>query len=195
MFRIDLKASAARAASGETAAAGAASSARAFLPVVLVLGVLAGALWAVGARADRNLAARQQEALRLEAAVQDARQRLAEATGRQRDQLLLPREEIYWSDQLRTLSGRVSDKIWIDRISVSTSGGGDEPGRRSLSITGGVLSSEHEANLDLIGECIETLQSDERFRQAFGEVALESVNRGAADSHALNFVLSAPFRS
>ncbi|MGH7858697.1 MAG: hypothetical protein ACREQY_15335, partial [Candidatus Binatia bacterium] len=135
------------------------------------------------------------EVARIEAEVSQSRQRLADISGKRRALFGMQRQEIYWSDQLRMLSEKMSDKIWLRRIAVATAGGAEgTPVTRTLTLEGGVLSSESEGNLDLIGQFIESLQSDGRFRETFGEIALESVTRGSEDAYSLAFVLRAPFR-
>ncbi|MGH7820750.1 MAG: hypothetical protein ACREQ9_13355 [Candidatus Binatia bacterium] len=194
MFQVDLKTSATRrpVAVEESPAA---ATAGAFLPVAVVLAVLIGTLWIVGSSWDASLARRRADVAGLEAAVAEHRQRLAEISGKRRALFGIQRQEIYWSDQLRMLTEKISDKIWISRIGVATSGGTeDTPLSRVLTLEAGVLSSESEGNLDLIGQFIQALQADARFRDAFADIALESVTRGGDDAYSLTFVLKAPFR-
>jgi Tfp pilus assembly protein PilN len=194
VFRIDLKKSAHRA---EAIAAGSADAvAGAFVPVAVAVVALVLALWAIDARWDASLANRRAEVEQLQSTVNETRQRLVDISGKRRALLRMDQPEIYWSDQLRLLSERLPDKIWISRVAVATSPGIEgAPPSRQLAIEGGVLSSESEANLDLIGQFIRTLQSDPRFQVAFADIHLESVTRGGDDAYTLNFVLKAPFRA
>lgn len=197
MFKIDLKKTAALRSRLGAEPSAAVDAARSIAPAAAALAVLVGGLWLVTSRMDGSIAGRKAEAVKLEAAVESSRKELAEISGRRRLLYDTQRAEVFWSDQLRMLSEKVPDKVWVTQVKVVASGGGEKGGpvTRKLSIEGGVLSNPSEGNLDLIGKFIEELQADRRFQENFSAVTLESVKRAGGDPYTLVFQLRVDFRS
>jgi Tfp pilus assembly protein PilN len=190
MFRIDL-AAAARRTAGRPGAEGARIGP--WIPGIALLAIWVVALAATHFFLARRAERHSQEAAALEAAVTEARRELAEISGKRRELLGVGRAEIYWSDQLRALSRRIDDKMWIERLAVAApSEGASSP---ELVIEGGVLSGGNETNLDRIAAFVRALEDDERFRNAFGPVRLQSVRRTGSDLLSLKFSLRAAVRS
>jgi len=201
VFEIDLQRGVAHAAAAGSTIA---DTARSFMPIGVGLVLLAAVLWATGASLDRSIAKREKIAVELEQAVEANRVQLAEVSGKRRAMLGVQQQELYWSDQLRLFSRKIPDKIWLSRIAVETAAAppvaagqraaAPPPGRR-LRIEGGVLSHSQEANLDLVGKFIETIQAEPRFQQSFTGLTLHSVRRDGGDPYSLLFELNANFKS
>ena len=203
MFEIDLKKSAEREPNvempeGDPGVAGPST----FIPIAGVVAVLVFALYLASAAHDRALAAKRTELTRLETVVAAQRLELAEASGKRRAMFGSLQEEVFWSDVLRMFSERTPDKMWVSQVKVVTVGGekaGEKGGEkmplsRVLSVDGGVLSSKSEANLDLIGAYVDSLQQDPRYQKVFGAATLRSVTRANDDPLSLVFSLTVPFR-
>lgn len=195
MFEIDLKSTAARPTRPEAAAALAPEVAASLLPVILTVAGVAALLWFTGRWLDGRIADRRAAVTKLESAIDGGRKELAEISGKRRALYATQREEIYWSDELRLLSEKLPDKMWLTQVKVVSAGGGEKnlPVSRTLSIEGGVLSNPSEGNLDLIGKFIQDLQADRRFQQAFSNATLESVKRASGEPYALLFQLKIDF--
>ena len=196
MFEIDLKSTAARQTRQGQAFGPTPEIAASLLPAVLALAGIAAFLWLTNRWLDGSIAARRAAVTKLESAVAGGRKDLAEVSGRHRALYANQRQEVYWSDELRLLSERLSDKMWLTQFKVVSSGGGEKgvPVLRALYVEGGVLSNPSEGNLDLIGKFIQDLQADRRFQEAFSSAKLESVKRASGDPYALVFQLKADFR-
>lgn len=195
MFEIDLRASAARAAEAAAPESAAMEAASRLLPVVGVVAAVVGALWLATWRLDRSVAERREAVVALDASVNASRQQLAEISGKQRALSNSRRPDLYWSDELRLLSEKLPDKLWLMQVKSFTVTREGRPTTSGIAVEGGALSSSSEGNLDLIGKFIQDLQSDPRFQETFAGVSLESVKRSSGDPYTLVFTLTLPFKS
>jgi hypothetical protein len=196
MFQIDLKTASARRPRLEERASRVSQTTASLAAPALVLVTLLAGLWIVNRELDGSIAAGRARVSSLEAAVDASRKELAEVSGRRRVLYATQRKETYWSDELRMLSEKLPDKMWLTQVKVTSSGGGEKgaPVTRNLFVEGGVLSNPSEGNLDLIGKFIQDLQADRRFEESFSAVTLESVKR-AGDPYTLNFQLRIGFKT
>ncbi len=201
MFEIDLKRSESQESLKGVADDSPAALARPFAPVAAALVGLLACFWAVNGILDRSIATRQENVKQLQVTLDTSRNQLADLTGKHRLALGVQHQEVYWSDQLRLLSEKLPDKVWINQVRVATTGGGKpaqgtEPQpvvATGLVVDGGVLSNPSEGNLDVIGKFVKDLQADSRFQQTFSTVTLESVRR-TGDPYALVFQLNVAFK-
>lgn len=200
-FQIDLKQSAEPNAGGPGPSEELQALALPFAPVLGVLLLLLGAFWFVNRTLDRSIHAQEETVLGLQTSVQTSKERLAELSGKRRMLFDVAREEIYWSDELRMLSEKLPDKLWLTQVRVVSTppakGPNGEtlpPPAPTLSVDGGVLSASSEGNLDVIGKFIQDLQADPRFKMSFSSISLESVLR-SPEPYTLNFRLKLSFRS
>ncbi|MGH7897200.1 MAG: hypothetical protein ACREQQ_04560, partial [Candidatus Binatia bacterium] len=180
MFEIDLKRSERDAGSSTETTGDLQAIALPFLPVAGALLALLVGFWAINRTLDRSIAARSAKVTEIEAKLSANRQQLAEISGKNRVLYDVARQEIYWSDQLRLISERLPDKVWISQVQVLTStpekspkGEPAAPVAHGLSIQGGVLSNSNEGNLDVIGKFIQDLQADPRFQESFSAIHLD----------------------
>ena len=199
MFKIDLK----RSAEPVDAMAGAADDlrllVRPFGPLIAVVVVLLAAFWVVNGRLDRSIEEEHARVEGLATSLAESKQRLANVSGKARVLYETARPEVYWSDELRLLSEKLPDKVWLTQVKVTSSqmtktekGEVMVPG--GLVVDGGVLSNANEGNLDVIGKLIQDLQADPRFATSFSTIALESVQR-SAEPHTLAFRLKIGLKS
>jgi len=199
VFQIDLKKSADPAAVLAGPAADLQMLARPFAPVV---GVLIGLmiLFTVADRwLDGSIRDGEAKATALEASVAETKQQIAEISGKSRVLYETQRPEIYWSDELRLLSEKLPDKVWLTQVratSPQTTKGenGDVVTPGAVVVEGGVLSNANEGNLDVIGKFIQDVQADKRFETSFSSINLESVQR-ANDPYTLTFRLRLGIKS
>lgn len=192
MFEIDLKESS-KPTSSRSSGSEILAKLRPFLPVAGALLALLGVLWMADRRIDGDIRERQENVATLETSLATSRQQLAELSGKARVLYEKGETDIYWSDELRMISEKLSDKIWLTQVRAkaaeTTKGPNGEvvtPG--GVLVEGGVLSSSNEGNLDVIGKLIADLQADPRFQQSFASIKLDSVQR-SADPLTLNFSL------
>ena len=199
MFKIDLKKSAEPADAMAGAAGDLRLLVRPFAPLIAVIVVLLAAFWVMNGRLDRSIQDEKARVESLAASLAESKQRLADVSGKSRVLYETGRPEVYWSDELRLLSEKLPDKIWLTQVKVTSSqmtkteqGEVLVPG--GLVVDGGVLSNANEGNLDVIGKLIQDLQADPRFATSFSSIALESVQR-SAEPYTLAFRLKINLKS
>ena len=199
MFQIDLKKSANPAAVLAGPAADLQMLVRPFAPLVGVLVGLIVLFTAIDRRLDGSIRDNEAKITALEASVAESKQQIAEVSGKARVLYETQRPEIYWSDELRLLSEKLPDKVWLTQVratSPQTTKGenGDVVTPGAVTVEGGVLSNANEGNLDVIGKFIQDVQADTRFQSSFSSINLESVQR-ASDPFTLTFRLKLGIKS
>ncbi len=195
MFQIDLQQSS---KPGSTSSQGPSAerlaTVRPFVPVLAGLAALVIGLGIVDRRLDGEVAEKRDNVTNLESSLASSKQQLAELSGKTRVLYESGQQDIYWSDELRMISEKLSDKLWLTQVhskppEVIKGPDGEQvtkPG--GVIVEGGVLSSASEGNLDVIGKLVADLQADPRFQQSFASVTLDSVQR-SPDPLALTFSL------
>jgi len=200
VFTIDLKKSADPAAVLVTPLGDLQLLVRPFAPLVAAVVALMVVFSAINHRLDGSARDREAQVAGLEASVTETKQQLAEVSGKVRVLYQTQAPEIYWSDELRVLSEKLPDKVWITQVRAispqRTKGpnGADVVTPGGVSVEGGVLSNANEGNLDVIGKFIKDLQADPRFQTSFASVDLESVQR-AQEPYTMTFKLKLGVKS
>jgi hypothetical protein len=173
---------------------------RSYAPVVAVIVGLVVFCTTLNRRIDGSIRDQEAQVVGLEASVADSRQQLATVSGKERVLFATDRPEVYWSDELRLLSEKLPDKVWLTQVRATSpkttkdTNGADVVTPGDLIVDGGVLSNATEGNLDVIGKFIQDVQADARFQSSFSSINLESVQR-AAEPYTLTFRLKAALKS
>ena len=199
MFHIDLKKSAEPVAVHANTVEDLKPLALAYAPVFAAIVGLVALCTTVNHRMDASIHDQEAQIGGLETSLAESRQQLAQISGKERVLYETNRPEIYWSDELRLLSEKLPDKVWLTQVRATSArtaknaNGVDVVTPGDLMVDGGVLSNASEGNLDIIGKFIQDVQADPRFQAAFSSINLESVQR-AAEPYSLTFRLRVAFR-
>jgi len=172
---------------------------RPFAPLIGVAVGLMVLFSAVNHWIDGSVRDHEAQVAGLEASVAESKQQLAQVSGKIRVLYETQRPEIFWSDELRLLSEKLPDKVWLTQVratSPQTTKGpnGDVTTAGNVMVEGGVLSNANEGNLDVIGKFVKDLQADARFQTSFSSIDLESVQR-AAQPYTMTFRLKLGVKS